>query len=611
MEVRGCGAGGGASGCSRTGSAEGWTIRQLYRRLQELARRPHAGRQDARPTPSIPSVLRRAEEAFEEPLYIHLAPPPLRHDPLLRGGEARPGLLPPAAHPFSRRELAELIWLVSHDNILRFLARGARRSAGTGSASRTWCASRSGTLRARSARFLGLDFDPAMAEPYEERPARMTDGLHAESRMLGDVKFHQHRRVDAGVGGALAGAERRRTSSARPAGWPRRSATPMPRPGPPRDAVADQCRRRIAGGRGPGEPLPLSFAQERLWFLDRLEPGERAYNIPVALRLDRPPRPPPALAPGPGGDRRRHDALRTTFVEPPSGPSRRCSRPAGRCALPVVDLAALPEPARARPRPPRLAAARGARPFDLAAGAAVRAALLRAGAPRSTRLLITLHHIAADGWSMGVLTSRAGGALRGAGRPGRPSPLPELPIQYADFAAWQRRPAGGRGRSKRELAYWRERAGRRPAAARAAHRPAAARGADASAARRVPVRAAARRSSPAPCRRSAGEQGATLFMTLLAAFQALLARFAGQEDVVVGSPVAGRNRAGDRGADRLLRQHPGAAHRPRGRPDLPRAAAPRAATVRRGAFAHQELPFERLVEELAPERNLAPRRCSR
>ena len=116
-------------------------------------------------------------------------------------------------HPFGRRELAELIWLVSHRNILASWP-GSRRSASTGCASRIWCAIRKRSC-AELCAFLGIDYHPDMADPYKEKQARMTDGLHAESRMLGDVKFHRAPGVDASSGGALAGGRTRRTSSAR------------------------------------------------------------------------------------------------------------------------------------------------------------------------------------------------------------------------------------------------------------------------------------------------------------------------------------------------------------------------------------------------------------
>ena len=179
-----------------------------------------------------------------------------------------------------------------------------------------------------------------------------------------------------------------------------------------------------------------------------------------------------------------------------------------------------------------------------------------------------MHHIVSDGWSMGVLF-RELSALYAAYREGRESPLPELPVQYADFAVWQREQLAGEVLD-RQLAYWRERLAGAPELLELPTdhpRPPVQTYRGAS----VPVRA-----SPELLERLQAlgrSEGATLYMTLLGAFQVLLSKYGGSEDVVVGSPIAGRTRAGGGGADRLLRQHAGAAHRPLGRPGLPRGAA--------------------------------------
>ena len=212
-------------------------------------------------------------------------------------------------------------------------------------------------------------------------------------------------------------------------------------------------------------------------------------------------------------------------------------QPAAPFALPLVDLSGLPESA-ARGAGPRLAGEEAGRPFDLARGPLLRGVLLRLVGEETTSLALTMHHIVSDGWSMGILV-REVAALYAAFAGGRPSPLPELPVQYADFAVWQRSWLHGEV-LEGEIAFWRA-AARGPAAAPgAAHRPAAARGAELP--RRLAAGAAAGRAHPAGCEALARREGATLFMVLLAGFQALLARYSGQEDLAVGSPVAGRNR---------------------------------------------------------------------
>ncbi|HEV7518607.1 MAG TPA: condensation domain-containing protein, partial [Thermoanaerobaculia bacterium] len=200
-------------------------------------------------------------------------------------------------------------------------------------------------------------------------------------------------------------------------------------------------------------PLPLSFAQERLWFLDQLEPGSAAYNIPAALRLSgRLERSAvAALAAGLGEIVRRHEALRTTFRPGAQGPVQ-VFVPALAARLPAVDLAGLPDgPARAESR--RLARGEAARPFDLAHGPLLRASLLRLS-PEEHVLLLTLHHVVADGWSIGILVRELGEAYS-AFAVGRSPVLPELPVQYADYAVWQRQWLSGEVLA-RQLAWWRE-----------------------------------------------------------------------------------------------------------------------------------------------------------
>src|SRR6185436_6663696 len=189
--------------------------------------------------------------------------------------------------------------------------------------------------------------------------------------------------------------------------------------------------------------LPLSFAQERLWILDQLEPGLTAYNIPLAARLigslDV-----AALRAGLAEIVRRHEALRTRFAVRDGQPVQEVLPFAG-LDLPVVDVGSLPEAL-------RVARREAARPFDLEQDSLIRTALLRIGEQEHV-LLVNLHHIVSDGWSTGVLL-RELSALYPAFLAGRPSPLPELPVQYADFAVWQRRWLRGEA-LERELAFWR------------------------------------------------------------------------------------------------------------------------------------------------------------
>ncbi|HEV7514904.1 MAG TPA: condensation domain-containing protein, partial [Thermoanaerobaculia bacterium] len=345
--------------------------------------------------------------------------------------------------------------------------------------------------------------------------------------------------------------------------------------------------------------LPLSFAQERLWFLDRLEPGGSAYNISAAVRLVG-PLDVPAFAAALGEVVRRHETLRTGFRE---GQHEMAGWPVQVIAawsppeLAVVDLSVLSGgPGGAREAAiRRLAGEEAGRPFDLAQGQPLRVALLRQSGSLHV-LLLTVHHIAADGWSMEVLV-RELPALYGAFCAGRRSPLPELPLQYADFAVWQRAWLSG-ATLEAQTAYWRQALAGAPILDLPTDRP------------RPAVRSsrgAGRKMALPPClsadlRRFARGQGATPFMVLLAAFEILLGRLDGQEDLLVGSPIANRNHREIEGLIGFFVNTLVLRADLSGDPDfLTFLGRTREATL--SAYAHQDLPFEKLVEELAPVRD--------
>jgi hypothetical protein len=344
-----------------------------------------------------------------------------------------------------------------------------------------------------------------------------------------------------------------------------------------------------------GGPAPLSFAQERLWFVDRLEPGSAVYNIPAALRLtgaldER------ALERSLGEIVRRHEALRTVFAEADGSPVQVIA-PFGAFALPVEDLSGLGEADREAAVRER-AGEEARRAFDLSAGPLFRAALLRLGEDDHV-LLLSMHHIVSDGWSIGVL-SRELSALYAAYREGRESPLPELPVQYADYAVWQRGQLAGEV-LERQLSYWRERLAGAPELLELPTdhpRPAVQTYRGAS----VPVEL-----SPELLERLQAlgrSEEATLYMTLLGAFQVLLSKYGGGEDIVVGSDIAGRTRREVEGLIgcfvNTLVLRTDLSGDPSFREVLRRV---REATL--GAYENQEVPFEKLVAELQPERSFS------
>ena len=344
--------------------------------------------------------------------------------------------------------------------------------------------------------------------------------------------------------------------------------------------------------RAPDGRAPLSFAQQRLWFLQRLEPESTAYNIPFAARLTGTldvlafTRALESLA-------ARHEVLRTTFAEVDGTPVQVVGRdPILR--LPVTDLSAKPEAEREMRR---LAAQEARVPFDLERGPLVRARLLRL-ADQDHVFLLTVHHVIADGWSMGVLWKELAALYRGLVT-GTPAALPGLPIQYADYAAWQRQPPQT-DLLERQLQYWKGRLSDAPRLLELPTDPPASgkrarRGARASLV--LPKRLAD------DLRSLSHQEGATLFMTLLAAFKILLSRWSGQEDIVVGTPIAGRTRTELEGLIGCFLNTLVLRTDLSGEPSF-RELLGRVRETALGAYAHQELPFERLVEELQPVRSL-------
>ena len=341
--------------------------------------------------------------------------------------------------------------------------------------------------------------------------------------------------------------------------------------------------------------VALSFAQQRLWFIHQLAPASPAYNIAAAIELtgelDA-----AVLEQSLREIVRRHEVLRTRFVVVDGEPLQLISDEVP-LTLPVFDLSSLAKSQRAV-ETDRLLQREAATAFDLGELPLVRARLLRLGEQRHI-LQLTLHHIISDSWSMGVLF-RETGKLYEAFSAHKPSPLPELEIQYADYALWERRWLNAEVIEK-QLSYWRERlAGAPPTLELPLDRP-------------RPERESFRGSREErylPHELSNGlrqlceREGVTLYMTLLAAFQVLLSKYSGQEDILVGSPIANRNQtptgsligcflntlvmrtdlSGDPPFRQLLRN---------------------VREVALGAFENQDVPFEQIVSELRPERSLS------
>jgi amino acid adenylation domain-containing protein len=363
-------------------------------------------------------------------------------------------------------------------------------------------------------------------------------------------------------------------------------------------AEAVELGRGTAGRQSPIKPvdrtvtMPLSYAQQRLWFLDQLEPDSSAYNVPMAFSL-RGRLKTPALTQVITEVVRRHESLRTSFPTLDKEPAQWIAEPRP-VTIPIIDLSMLNREV-SRQTAIRLGREEAQRLFDLSKGPVLRVSLL----PQRSEeylILMTMHHIVSDGWSVGILTGELG-RLYAAYTQGEPSPLQELKIQYADYALWQRKWLPEEA-LERQLNYWKQTLDGMPQVLELpTDRPHSA---------RQSYRGAIRgRDLPEPLSREIRDlsrrEGATLFMTFLAAFKILLHYHTSQDDIVVGSPIANRVRTeiepliGFFVNTLVLRTNLS------GNPGF-REVLNQVREMCLGAFANQDLPFEQLVQELRPER---------
>jgi amino acid adenylation domain-containing protein len=358
------------------------------------------------------------------------------------------------------------------------------------------------------------------------------------------------------------------------------------------DRTSDSPHEPILPAPQDGE-LPLSFAQARLWFLNQLEGPSATHNIPVALHitgsLDK-----KYLEQAVTEILRRHEVLRTTFSVVDSTPVQAIAPSV--LTIPVVDLQALPEGEKFS-EAQRLASEEAQRPFDISKDSLVRVTLLHLGEEDHV-LLVTIHHIVTDGWSTGIFIQELS-TLYEAFYQGEPSPLPELPIQYADFAYWQRQWLKGEV-LETQLNYSKQQLTGAPALLELpTDRPRPSVQSFRGGVEYFQLNAELTQKLKTLSRNS----GATLYMTLLAAFVTLLSRYSGQEDVVVGSPIANRTRSelesliGFFVNSLVLRTDL------QGNPTFCELLD-RVRQVALDAYAHQDVPFEELVEVLQPERHV-------
>ncbi len=340
--------------------------------------------------------------------------------------------------------------------------------------------------------------------------------------------------------------------------------------------------------------FPASFAQQSLWFIDQLTPGKATYNIDCALRI-RGKLDIEVLRRALEEVARRHETLRTRFVVV-RGELQQVIEDQVNVRLPILDLSSIAGEREREAEAMQVAQKESQRAFDLQKAPLFRGKLLRLS-PLDHVLLFTMHHIISDAWSIGILIEEVS-ILYEAFRTARPSPLPELPIQYADFSVWQR-DCLERGLLEPQLAYWKQQLAGTSVLALPTDRPRPVEQSQNGATRDFVIAAAIAQK----LKKLAEDQGATLFMVMLAAFQTLLYRYSGQTDIAVGTPVAGRRNSA---TEKLIGFFINTLVL---RVDLSGAPSfldllQRTKEVTLEAYAHQDVPFEKLVEVLAPERNL-------
>jgi amino acid adenylation domain-containing protein len=571
-------------------------VQEVYALLQDLAQ-PRLLVDKSPSYAADLAILQRAEELFTDPRYIFLVRHPytmiqssvkMRIDRLLDAQEADPYFF------------SEQVWATSNSNSLDFLGHLAE--------DRYRLVHFEDLVRApeqegrKLCEFLGLPFNERLLNPYEG--ARMTDGVYTRSMGVGDPNFMRHATIDPALGEAwkatrlpkplgpyachvaselgymLPNEPQARTGLA----WPESDQADS------LQSIPAMLKDAEAASRG----FPLSFAQERLWFLEKLASGTALYNVPaMACRLlgslDM-----PAMERTLGEIVRRQASLRTRFLEVEGQPLQQID-PWQPFHLPVIDLMHLPVEQR-QAEALRQAAGLVQRAFDLQKGPLFQAALFRL-APEDHLFVAPMHHIITDGWSIGVF-AREIEILYTAAVRGEPFPLPDLPLQYTDFSAWQRQRLQGKVLADL-LEYWKGKlAGLQPVLELPLDHPRPV--VQTFQGMRIPF-------SISPTIRTGlkalgREHGATLFMTLLAAFETLLYRYTGQEDFAVGSPIAGRSQPETRdliglfGNTLVLRSSLSGGW----------SFSDLLAHVREtalGAYENQDLPFEKLVEALQPERS--------
>lgn len=536
-------------------------------------------------------IIKRAETDFENAKFIHLTRHPYGTIYSFLEAKLDKNFFR-YEHPFTRRELAELIWLVCHQNILNFLQNIPNKRQ-LRIDFETLVSNPEPTVRT-VCDFLEIDYHPDMLKPYQGE--RMTDGVRPSSQMVGDFKFYLHKKIDSQTANRWKKFHNENFLSdiswqvAQELGY-------LPTPDLLDSENSSSMHHALTQLKPVDrtEKIPLSYQQQRLWFLDQMDPGSSAYNVPVALKFkgklnfD-------AVKKSLNKIIERHEVLRTNFKNL-DGEATLVFHGESKIDFKKVDLTDVPG-AEKEKSAHRILNQEAQQPFNLATDPLIRAMVVFLEAD-SCIILLTLHHIVSDGWSTGIIT-REFSYYYQAYAEGVEGSLPELPVQYADFAAWQR------GWLKdevldRQLNYWRENLKAAPAALELpTDRPRPAEITYNGSSERFNFSA----SLTNAIKNFGHQNGFTDFMTLLAGFQVLLYRYSGQDDICVGTPIANRGRSEIEDLIGFFVNTLVVRTQLDGHPDFLEVTR-RVKDAALGAFAHQDLPFEMLVDEIDAERNMS------
>ncbi len=533
------------------------------------------------------NVLRRAEEDFENTLYIHLKRHPYASIYSFLEAKLDQNFFR-YEHDFGRRELAELIWMVCHDNILEFLSSIPKERQYALKFEQL--VSDPQDVLEGLCGFIGIDYHPDMMKPYHGK--KMTDPVKKSSQMVGDFKFYLRKKIDTEVIDRWKKFHTQDFLSnsswdiAVRLGYKKEKT--VPEKGTHRSLTEIKPVSR-------DESLPLSFAQQRLWFLDQLEPQNPFYSIISGIRLlgnlDE-----DALQKSLSEIVRRHEILRSNFLTE-DGKAVLKILPAIQVTFNKIDLRKSSE-ANLDYEIVNLANAEAKKPFSLSECPLFRVLLIQVKDDEHV-LILTIHHIIADGWSIGLFNQEIARLYNGFARGHMPN-LPNLRIQYADYAYWQRNWLQGEV-LQQQLDFWKVQLSNSPALLELPldhSRPMEQghKGERFYFELESDIYLAIQKLSRA--------ENVTTYMVLLAAFYVLLYRYTGQEDINVGTPVAGRNRVETESLIGFFVNTLVLRGNLSGNPDFS-TLLKRLKKMTMESFANQDVPFEKLVDMLVPERDMS------